>query len=166
MQEHEVDAKKVDKEKIKKERVQPPVEKVEKKADLSPQENLGKKEKIIKDNLGEINILPEVLATIVSRVVSNISGVAGLVTHSKSGFGTLLGVKEIEEGIKVDLMEGKSMSTCISVIVEYGSTIIDLAKKIQSVVKSEVEDKTGLFVKAVDVNVMGVQMSGKQSKTK
>lgn len=89
-----------------------------------------------------------------------------MVTHSKSGFGTLLGVKEIEEGIKVDLMEGKSMSTCISVIVEYGSTIIDLAKRIQLVVKSEVEDKTGLFVKAVDVNVMGVQMSGKQSKTK
>ncbi len=116
------------------------------------------------DNMGEINISTEVLGTVVSRIVSNITGVAGLFAHSKSGFGTLLGVKEIEEGIKVDLGENKNVSFYISVIVEYGSVIIDLAKNIQAIVKKEVEEKTGLLVKSVDVNIMSIQMSDKDSK--
>ncbi len=163
MQDQEADNKKLEKERVEEGKGKPLAKK---KKDLVPKENIGKKENILKNNFGEINISPEVLATIISRIVSNISGVTGLVTHSKSGFGTLLGVKEIEEGIKVDLMEGKSISTCISVIVDYGSVIIDLAKKIQTVVKSEVENKTGLFVKSVDVNVMGVEMSGKHGRIK
>ncbi len=64
------------------------------------------------------------------------------------------------------MTEGKSLSTFISVIVDYGSVIIDLAKKIQDVVKSEVEEKTGLLVKSVDVNIMGIQMPGIESKSK
>jgi uncharacterized alkaline shock family protein YloU len=127
--------------------------------------DIEKKENIVKDNLGEIKIAPEVLATIVSRTVIDIQGVAGLVAHSKSGFGTLLGVKEMEEGIKVDLIDGKHMSVFISVIVEYGSVIIDVAKNIQSVVKSEIENKTGLIVKSIDVNIMGIQMPRKNVKS-
>jgi uncharacterized alkaline shock family protein YloU len=117
-----------------------------------------------KNNLGEIKIAPELLATVVSRIVINIQGVAGLIAHSKGGFGTLLGVKEIEEGIKIDLIDDKNMSAYISVIVEYGSVIIDVAKKIQSVVKDEVENNTGLNVKSIDVNIMGIQMAKKNSK--
>ena len=168
MQKNETESKKLKKEEKKTEKVGLSVNKVEKKEDLLPQSNSIKKEEEPKDRLGDINIVPEVLATIVSRIVSNISGVAGLFAHSKSGIGTLLGVKEIEEGIRVDLTEGKLLSTFISVIVDYGSVIIDLAKKIQEVVKSEVEEKTGLVVKSVDVNIMGIQMPvpGKESKPK
>jgi uncharacterized alkaline shock family protein YloU len=166
MQEEEKKSKKLEKEEKKVEKAGLSVNKVEKKEDLLPKDSLIKKEEAPKDSLGDINIIPEVLATIVSRIVSNISGVAGLFAHSKSGIGTLLGVKEIEEGIRVDLTEGKSLSTFISVIVDYGSVIIDLAKKIQDVVKSEVEEKTGLLVKSVDVNIMGIQMPGIESKSK
>ena len=166
MQEEEKKSKKLEKEEKKVEKVGLSVNKVEKREDLLPKDSLIKKEEDPKDSLGDINIVPEVLATIVSRIVSNISGVAGLFAHSKSGIGTLLGVKEIEEGIRVDLTEGKSLSTFISVIVDYGSVIIDLAKKIQDVVKSEVEEKTGLLVKSVDVNIMGIQMPGIESRSK
>ena len=166
MRENETESKKLKKDEKKIEKVGLSVNKVEKKEELLPQDSSIKKEEEPKDSLGDINIVPEVLATIVSRIVSNISGVAGLFAHSKSGIGTLLGVKEIEEGIRVDLTEGKSLSTFISVIVDYGSVIIDLAKKIQEVVKSEVEEKTGLVVKSVDVNIMGIQMPGKESKSK
>ncbi|MFW6130007.1 MAG: Asp23/Gls24 family envelope stress response protein [Atribacterota bacterium] len=122
------------------------------------------KKDVAKKNLGEIKIAPEVLATIVSRIVINTRGVAGLVEHSKSGFGTLLGVKEMEEGIKVDLIDEKHMSAYISVIVEYGSVIIDVAKNIQSAVKNEIEKNTGLMVKSVDINILGIQMAKKSAK--
>ena len=130
---------------------------------LKSLKNSQKKEETEKDYLGEIKIAPEVLAMIVSRTVISIPGVAGLVSHSKGGFGTLLGVKEMEEGIKVDLIDDKKMSAFISVIVEYGAIIIEVAKNIQSGVKAEVENKTGLVVKTVDINIMGIQMKRKNA---
>lgn len=165
MQSQEPEIKKMKDEVKEKVKTVSPVEEIKKAEELVPKESLEKKEKISKDILGDINIPTEVLSAIVTRIVNNISGVVGLFTHSKSGFGTLLGVKELEEGIKVELVGGKSVSTYISVIVDYGSVIIDLAKKIQTVVKNEVEEKTGLLVKSVDVNVMGIQMSDKDNKS-
>jgi len=118
-----------------------------------------------KSDLGEIEIAPEVLATIVSRIVIDIPGVAGFVSHSKSGLGTLLGAKEMEEGIKVDLADEKHMAAYISIIIKYGYVIIDVAKKIQFVVKEEIESNTGLVVKNIDVNIMGIQLSKKNIKS-
>lgn len=116
-----------------------------------------------KDNLGKIIISPEVLATVVSRIVLNTKGVAGLAAHSKGGFGTLLGVKEMEEGIKVDLINENQMTVYISVIIEHGLAIIDVAKNIQSIVKKEIEKNAGLNVKSVDVNVMDIRRSSKKN---
>lgn len=124
----------------------------------------AKKEEKIKEsrNLGEVNIVPEVIATIISRTVISVSGVAGLATQSKGGIGTLLGIKELEKGIKVDLKENKEISTNISVIIEYGSVIIEVAKEIQKRVKEEIEIKTGLKVIEINVNVQGVHIDEKK----
>jgi len=123
-----------------------------------------KKEENIKEKktLGEVNIVPEVIATIISRTVIGIEGVAGLATHSKGGIGTLLGIKELEKGIKVDLKENKEISTTISVIIEYDSVIIQVAKEIQKRVKEELETKTGLKVNEINVNVQGVHIEEKK----
>lgn len=135
-------------------------EKVEKKEEVEVKE-VKKEEKIpAKEILGNINIVPEVIATIISRTVINIPGVAGLATHAKGGIGTLLGTKELEKGIKVDLVENKEVSATISVILEYGSVIIQVAKEIQKKVKEELETKTGLKVTGVNVNVQGVHIEG------
>lgn len=118
-----------------------------------------KEEKVkAKEVLGEVNIVPEVIATIISRTVIGIPGVAGLATRAKGGIGTLLGAKELEKGINVDLRENKEVSTTISVILEYGSIIIDVAKEIQKKIKGELETKTGLKVTGVNVNIQGVHI--------
>jgi uncharacterized alkaline shock family protein YloU len=123
-----------------------------------------KKEEIVKakEILGEVNIVPEVIATIISRTVIDIPGVAGLATRAKGGIGTLLGTKELEKGINVDLKENKEVSTSISVILDYGSIIIDVAKEIQKKVKEELEVKTGLKVTGINVNIQGVHIEEKK----
>lgn len=124
---------------------------------------IKKEEKVkAKEILGEVNIVPEVIATIISRTVIGIPGVAGLATRAKGGIGTLLGTKELEKGINVDLRENKEVSTTISVILEYGSIIIDVAKEIQKKVKGELETKTGLKVTGVNVNIQGVHIEEKK----
>jgi len=125
--------------------------------------NVNKVEKIKeKKILGDVSIVPEVIATIISRTVINIPGVAGLATQSKGGFGTLLGIKELEKGIHVDLKENKEISANISVIIEYGSIIIEVARDIQKRVMDEIEEKTGLKVVEINVNVQGVHIEEKK----
>lgn len=124
---------------------------------------IKKEEKVkAKEILGEVNIVPEVIATIISRTVIGIPGVAGLATRAKGGIGTLLGTKELEKGINVDLRENKEVSTTISVILEYGSIIIDVAKEIQKKIKGELETKTGLKVTGVNINIQGVHIEEKK----
>lgn len=123
-----------------------------------------KAEEIAQESPGEIWIAPEVLSMIVNRAVMNTQGVSGLVVHSKGGFGTLLGVKEMEEGIKVEMIDKNQVSAFISVTVEYGSVIIDVAKNIQTDVKKEIENQTGLSVKNIDVSIMGLEVAKKTSK--
>ncbi|MDD5015191.1 MAG: Asp23/Gls24 family envelope stress response protein [Atribacterota bacterium] len=123
-----------------------------------------KREEIVKakEILGEVTIVPDVIATIISRTVISIPGVAGLATRAKGGIGTLLGTKELEKGINVDLRENKEVSTTISVILDYGSIIIDVAKEIQKKVKEELEGKTGLRVTGINVNIQGVHIEEKK----
>lgn len=140
-----------------------PVETKIKKEEKVEVKEVKKEEKVpVKEILGEVNIVPEVIATIISRTVINIPGVAGLATHAKGGIGTLLGTKELEKGIKVDLKENKEVSTTISVILEYGSIIIQIAREIQKKVKEELENKTGLKVTGVNVNIQGVHIEEKK----
>ncbi len=164
----------MDKDKEKKGKEKPEVSSVEKNEKVLVEEKAQKEEKIevkevkkeekipAKEILGVVNIVPEVIATIISRTVINIPGVAGLATHAKGGIGTLLGTKELEKGIKVDLKENKEVSTTISVILEYGSIIIQVAREIQKKVKEELENKTGLKVTGVDVNIQGVHVEEKK----
>ena len=157
--------KKVEKEETKVDLTESKEEAIPKEEKIKPEEKLEAAKEIkvpLKESLGEVNIVPEVIATIISRTVINIVGVAGLATHSKGGIGTLLGTKELEKGIKVDLKENKEVSTTISVILEFGSIIIEVAKEIQKKVKEELESKTGLKVTGVNVNVQGVHIEEKK----
>ena len=73
------------------------------------------------------------------------------------GFAELLGKKNLSKGVKV-LISEKTVSLDLSIIVEYGAKIPDVAWKLQEKVKSEVEAMTGLNVVAVNVSVDGVNV--------
>jgi len=96
----------MDKKKEKKEKIEDaPTQKTEKIAGEIKKEEKKEEKVKAKEILGEVNIVPEVIATIISRTVIGIPGVAGLATRAKGGIGTLLGTKELEKGINVDLRE-------------------------------------------------------------
>lgn len=153
----------MDKKKEKKEKVESvPTQKTEKIPEEIKKEEKKEEKVKAKEILGEVNIVPEVIATIISRTVISIPGVAGLATRAKGGIGTLLGTKELEKGINVDLRENKEVSSTISVILEYGSIIIEVAKEIQKKVKGELEAKTGLKVTGINVNIQGVHIEEKK----
>ena len=106
-----------------------------------------------------IKISDEVVATIAGMAASEVSGVANMSGGFVDG---ILGKKT--KGVKVQVGE-KETTIDISLVVEYGARIPDVAWEVQNKVKTQVESMTGLKVVAVNVIVQGVNFP-KEAKKK
>ena len=106
---------------------------------------------------GNVNISDEVVSIIASLAATEVNGVFGMGNSISGGFAELLGKKNLSKGVKV-LISEKTVSLDLSIIVEYGAKIPDVAWKLQEKVKSEVEAMTGLNVVAVNISVDGVNV--------
>ena len=104
-----------------------------------------------------IQIADDVVAIIAGKAVSEVNGVAGMAGGFAGGISEVLsGKKNLSKGIKVDVKE-KETTIDVSIIVEYGVRIPDVAFEIQNRVKKSVENMTGLKVAEVNVHVQGVK---------
>lgn len=106
---------------------------------------------------GSINISNDVVSIVASLAASSVKGVSGMVSSISGGIAELLGKKNMSKGVKVSVSD-KDVTLDLSIIVEYGAKIPDVAWEIQEKVKSEVEAMTGLTVVAVNVSVEGVNV--------
>jgi uncharacterized alkaline shock family protein YloU len=107
------------------------------------------------DELGNINISEDVIATIAALTVNEIPGVGGLVANIGVDIAELLGKKNLSRGVKIEVSE-ENVSIDIYVLVKYGYTVLDVAKGIQDSVSGAVESTTGLKVSCVNVHVSGI----------
>lgn len=106
---------------------------------------------------GSINISNDVVSIVASLAASSVKGVSGMVSSISGGIAELLGKKNMSKGVKVSVSD-KDVTLDLSIIVEYGAKIPDVAWEIQEKVKSEVEAMTGLTVVAVNVSVEGANV--------
>ena len=103
-----------------------------------------------------IKISNETVATYAGIAVSEVPGVYGMAGGFAAGITeSLSGKKNLAKGIKVDVEE-KNAKIDVSIIVEYGARIPEVAFEIQTRVKKSVESMTGLKVPEVNVHVQGV----------
>lgn len=102
-----------------------------------------------------IKISDEVVAIIAGMAASEVSGVYNMSGGFVDGISEMLGKKT--KGVKVQVGEKETIID-ISLIVEYGARIPDIAWEVQNKVKTQVESMTGLNVVAVNVLVQGVNL--------
>ena len=122
-------------------------------------------EEINEENLNQpteesegIQISDDVISIIAGKAVSEIEGVAGMAGGFAGGISEVLsGKKNLSKGIKADIKENEAKID-VSIIVEYGVRIPDVAFEIQNRVKKAVETMTGLKVLCVNVHVQGVSI--------
>jgi len=107
------------------------------------------------DEMGNIHISEEVLAVIAAAAALEVEGVGSLAANLGSDIAQLLGKKNISKGIRISL-DGEAVVVDISLLIKYGYTIMDVAKKVQDAVVNAVEATSGLSVEAVNVHVGGV----------
>ncbi|HLR20439.1 MAG TPA: Asp23/Gls24 family envelope stress response protein [Tissierellaceae bacterium] len=104
---------------------------------------------------GNVNISDDVVAIIAGVAATEISGVAGMSGGITGGITEMLGMKNLSKGVKVELRNDETILD-IFIIVEYGSNISTIGKKVQRNVKDSIETMTGLNVSKVNINVQGV----------
>ena len=109
---------------------------------------------------GTVYFVSDVLATIAGLAVTEVEGVANTVSGNGSFVDmfarkTQSNSKNLTRGIKVDVV-GNAVTVNVTIIVEYGSPVPEVASSIQENVKKAIETMTGMNVKSVDVHVQGV----------
>ncbi len=114
-----------------------------------------------KDNLGSIKIANEVVAIIAGLAATEVEGVAGMSGGIAGGITEIIGRKNLSKGVKVEVGD-KETEVDLFVIVDYGSSIPDVAYRIQDNVKQAIEGMTGLDVVEINVHVQGVHFADEE----
>jgi len=102
------------------------------------------------DGNGKVLISNEILAVIASKSAKEVEGVVSLVGFGRNRKG--VAVQVTEEGVRL----------AVSITVQMGGKLHDIAKAVQSHVKTDVETMTGLTVTEVNVRVSAVTPENKR----
>jgi uncharacterized alkaline shock family protein YloU len=113
--------------------------------------------------IGAIRVSDEVVGTIAGIAASEIKGVAGMSAGIVDGIAKVLTGSQLTKGVKVEVGE-KEAAVDLSIVVNYGVSIPEVAWQIQENVKRAIESMTGLSVVEVNVNVQGVYIEEKEKK--
>lgn len=105
---------------------------------------------------GSIRIANEVVGVIAGLAAMEVKGVYGMSGGMVDGITELLKKKNLAKGVRVEVGE-KEAAIDLSIIVEYGSKIPEVAVAVQENVKRAIESMTGLVVVEVNVHIQGVE---------
>ena len=106
-------------------------------------------------DLGNIEVAPEVLEIIASIAATDIEGVASMRGNFASGVVERLGKKVHGKGIKTDLSD-EGLAIDVYCVINYGVSIPKTALKIQEQVRQTLENMTSLQTQEVNVHITGV----------
>ena len=106
---------------------------------------------------GNVSFANDVVATIAGLATVEIEGVAGMSGGFSGGLAELLGRKNLTKGVKVEVGK-EECAIDLYVVVDYGSDIPAMCKKIQANVKKAVETMTGLRVIETNIHIQGVHL--------
>ncbi len=107
---------------------------------------------------GNIKISDGVVSIIAGIAATEIEGVAGMSGGMVNGITEMLGRKNLNKGVKVEVGD-KESAIDLYIIVEYGAKIPEVAWKVQENVKKAVETMTGLKVVEVNIHIQGVNFA-------
>lgn len=112
---------------------------------------------------GTVSFATEVVATIAGLAATEVEGVASM-SNQNAGLADMFSRKNTRnftKGVRIDL-DGNKVTVDITIVVEYGSPVPDVARSIQENVKKAIETMSGLDVHTVDVHVSGVSFEREQ----
>ena len=107
------------------------------------------------DELGEINISEDVLATIAGAAALDTEGVSALGAGIGNDLSNSASRKNLTKAVHLTVTES-TVVVDVLLMVMYGYAVADVAKAVQDAVVTAVESTSGLHVSAVNVTITGI----------
>lgn len=104
---------------------------------------------------GKVNIADDVVGVIGAIAASEIEGIKALSGTFSEEVMEKMGKKTFNKGVRVE-MNNNVVLVELSVVVDYGVKIAEIAHQVQENVKTAIESMTGMEVVAVNVFVEGI----------
>ncbi|SDK55829.1 Asp23/Gls24 family envelope stress response protein [Sediminibacillus albus] len=111
-------------------------------------------------DLGKVEIAPEVIEVIAGIATTEIKGVYAMRGNFASGVAERFGKKSHGKGIKVELTENGVLID-VFVVLDYGSSIPEVAQKIQTNIRQALRNMTALEIDEINIHIVGVQIEQK-----
>jgi uncharacterized alkaline shock family protein YloU len=116
-----------------------------------------------KEELGKIEVAPEVIEVIAGIAVTEVEGVAATRGNIATGVVERFGKKVHSKGVKSAFSEDGSIIIDVYCSVKFGYSIPKVAKTVQSQIRQSILDMTAIETSEVNVHITGVQFeSGKE----
>lgn len=109
------------------------------------------------ENIGTVKIADDVVAMIAGLAATEVEGVSAMAGNITNELMGKAGVKRLTKGVKVDVLE-KNVTVDLAVMMEYGYNIPATCQKVQTKVKTAIENMTGLHVSDVNIRIASVNM--------
>lgn len=120
---------------------------------------------MVQDELGKIEIAPEVIEVIAGIAASEIDGVATMRGNFAAGVAERFGRKNHGKGIRVDLSNNQ-IKIDVYCVLNYGVSIPKVAQQIQDNIRQALLNMTGLETDEVNVHIVNVNFeTAEESKT-
>lgn len=116
-----------------------------------------------KEELGTIEVAPEVIEVIAGIATNEVAGVAATRGNFASGVAEKFGKKVHSKGVKATISEGEIIID-VYCSVKYGYSIPKVAKDIQSAIRQAIFNMTSIETSEVNVHIAAVQFENTQEE--
>ncbi|SFE31105.1 Asp23/Gls24 family envelope stress response protein [Alteribacillus iranensis] len=117
-----------------------------------------------KNELGKIEISPEVIEVIAGLAATEVEGVYALRGNFATDVVERLGKKNHGKGVKVEMGED-GVKIEISVTLNYGVSVPEVARSIQTGIQQALQNMTSISIEAINVHVLGIQFEHTEEAT-
>lgn len=110
-----------------------------------------------KEELGQIEVAPEVIEVIAGIATNEVEGVAATRGNFASGVAEKLGKKVHSKGVKATISEDGQIIIDVFCSVKFGYSIPKVAKEIQTVIRQAIFNMTSIDTNEVNVHITAIQ---------
>ena len=110
-----------------------------------------------KEELGKIELAPEVIEVIAGIAVTEVEGVAATRGNIATGVAERFGKKVHSKGVKSSFSEDGAIIIDVYCSVKFGHSIPKVAKSVQTQIRQSIFDMTSIETSEVNVHITGVQ---------
>jgi len=117
-----------------------------------------------KEELGKIELAPEVIEVIAGIAVTEVEGVAATRGNLATGVAERFGKKVHSKGVKSSFSEDGAIIIDVYCSVKFGHSIPKVAKGVQSQIRQTIFDMTSIETSEVNVHITGVQFDNNKDQ--